>query len=82
MCQIDGTTVTVDTICWSHYYERIDLTGKQLTFDFEEVIYPSGNLFQDGLSVGENIYLVVDGRPYEEDSVSFERIYFSIETMQ
>lgn len=80
--QIDDTMVTVDTTCWVDGYERIDLTGKILTFDSEDVVYPDGNQFRDGLSVGDPIYLVVDGQPYEGNSISFQHIYFGIEPIQ
>ena len=79
---VDGTEITVEASVWGEHYERIELSGKTVTFDCQSVTYPDGNFFQDGIAVGEDVYLVVDGYPYDGEELVFDRIYFCVEYLK
>ena len=79
---VDGTEITLDAAVWGSRYERLEQQGRTITFDCRSVIYPDGNRFQDGISVGENVFLVVDGHPHGNDKIEFDHIYFCVEIQQ
>lgn len=79
---IDGTEITLEASVWGDNFERLELDGRTVTFDSNSVIYPDGNLFRDGIAVGEDVYLVVEGYPYDGEELAFDRIYFCIEYLK
>ena len=79
---INGTEITLEASVWGKHYERIELPGKTITFDSKSVIYPDGNFFQDDIAEGEDVYLVVDGYPYDGEEITFDCIYFCVEYLK
>ena len=78
----DDSTVTLAADVWGDLYETICFDGDTLTFDRSAVLYPDGDKSPDDLSVGDEVALVVEGRPIGEGELAFERIYMVVDYMK
>ena len=78
----DDSTVTLSADAWVDLYETTRFDGDTLTFARSAVLYPNADMNPDMLSVGDEIALVVEGRPIGEGELTFERIYVIVDYLK
>lgn len=78
----DDSTVTLAADVWWNLYETVRFDGDTLTFDRSAVLYPDGDMNPDDLSVGNEVALVVEGRPIGDGELAFERIYMIVDYLK
>ncbi len=78
----DDSTITLAADVWGDLYETVRFDGDTLTFDRSAVLYPDGDRNPDALSVGDEVALVVEGRPIGEGELAFDRIYMVVDYLK